>query len=49
MDPGALDQVCHFRICAKVLAEVLDEVQEKLSPHNFIPMHVTDVLELWLP
>lgn len=48
VDPRALDQVSHFRIRAEVLAEVLDEVQEQLSPHNFIPMHVTNILELWL-
>lgn len=48
VDPCALDQVSHFRICAEVLAEVLDEVQQQLSPHNFIPVHVTNILELWL-
>lgn len=49
MNASAVDQLGDLWVCAVVAAQVFNEVEQELSAHNFIAMHVAYVLELWLP
>lgn len=49
VNASAVDQLGDLRVCSVVEAQVLDEVEQELSTHNFVAVHVADVLELWLP
>lgn len=48
MNAGIVDQLGDFRVSTIVTAQVLNEVEQKLSADNFIAVHVAYVLELWL-
>lgn len=49
MNASAVDQLSDLWVCSIVEAQVLDEVEQELSTHNFVAVHVANVLELWLP
>lgn len=48
MNTSAVDQLGDLRVCSVVATKVLDEVEQELSTHHLVAVHVADVLELWL-
>lgn len=48
MNTSAADQLGDLRVCSVVATKVLDEVEQELSAHDLVAVHVADVLELWL-
>lgn len=48
VNTSVVDQLGDLRVCSVVATKVLDEVEQELSAHNFVAVHVADVLELWL-
>lgn len=48
VNSSAADQLGDLRVCSVVATKVLDEVEQELSTHDLVAVHVADVLELRL-
>lgn len=49
VNPSVVHQLSDLRVGTIVMTQIFDEIEQQLSSHHLISMHVAHILELWFP